>query len=264
LSDILLGIILGVVQGVTEFLPISSSGHLIVVSWLLDGKPLPIELNIALHVGTLAAILFYFRADWFLLTKDSLALARGKALPKTSRNLILALIIGTIPAGIVGVLFEKDIEAVFHHPVSVAIPLMIVGWLIWWSDVKSPQKRSLKELTWKDGLIVGLAQATALIPGTSRSGITICASRWLSFDRATAARFSFLLGMPAMAGAVVLNAKEVLHGLSNPVFYVGAITAAIVGCLSIKILLAFLQRYGLLAFAIYRTILAAIIILIAL
>ena len=259
LTAFVYALVLGVVQGITEFLPVSSSAHLIIVSSFYQGKALPLSLNIALHIGTLVAVLVYFKKDWLEISGDILKSSRDRKRRFSSHVLFPALIIGTIPAGVIGLLGKDYIEDMFHNPGFVVYPLAVVGIALWWFDKKSSTERSLKDLGLKDAILIGFAQACALIPGTSRSGATIIGGRLLGFDRETAARFSFLLGTPAMVGAAILESKDILSSLDDPVFYVGIVTSALVGVLSIHLLLEFLKRFGLGAFAIYRVVLAIIL-----
>lgn len=258
-SSLLYAIILGITQGIAEFLPISSSGHLIIFSWLINDEPLPLELNVALHLGTLFAILIFFRKDWFIIAKATADHIFKKTPSFTSKVLLPALIIGSIPAGIIGILWKDIIEQIFHNPMSVTIPLALVGFVLWWVDQKKTNIRKLESITIKDGIIIGLAQATALIPGVSRSGATIIAGRYLGLERGEAARYSFLLGTPAMGGAALLYGKELFLNLTNPIFITGFITSFIVGYLSIKFFLHFLKNFGFLIFALYRFALALVI-----
>ncbi|SME88632.1 undecaprenyl-diphosphatase UppP [Pseudobacteriovorax antillogorgiicola] len=256
ISALIYALILGVVQGITEFLPVSSSAHLIIVSWFFQGDTLPLSLNVALHIGTLVAVLIYFKKDWWAIADGVLKAATKKEKSFSSHVLLPGMIIGSIPAGVIGLLWKDEIERFFHNPGFVVYPLAIVGVALWLVDLKVPAKRSLQDLSIRDGFLVGLAQACALIPGTSRSGATILGGRLLGFDRESAARFSFLLGTPAMLGAALLEAKNISQSLSDPVFYIGFVTSIIVGILSIHFLLEFVKRFGLAAFAIYRVILA--------
>lgn len=263
-SSTLYAILLGITQGIAEFLPISSSGHLIIFSWLVNDKPLPLELNVALHLGTLFAILIFFRQDWFNIANAAKDHLIHKKPSYTSRVLLPALIIGSIPAGIIGIFWKDIIEKIFHNPLSVTIPLALVGFILWWVDKEFTSIRKLDSITIKEGFLIGVAQACALIPGVSRSGATIIAGRWLGLERGEAARYSFLLGTPAMGGAALLYGKELFSNVSNPTFIIGFFTSFIVGYLSIKFFLHFLKKFGFLIFAIYRFALAlAIVILIA-
>ena len=259
MGDMIYPIILGAVQGLTEFLPVSSSAHLIIASWFVDGKSLPLSLNIALHLGTLSAVLLYFRDDWLDITRGGLRFLAHRNPRVPSFYLLVSLIVGSIPAGLVGIIWKDEIETVLHHPIFTIVPLVVVGFLLWWVDDKAASTRSMREITLKDAFIIGCAQALALIPGTSRSGITIIGGRFLHFDRDSAARYSFLLGTPAMLGAALLSFDELLHSYSDPVFYIGFVSSFVVGLLAIHLLLKFIRNYGFLLFFIYRVILAAVL-----
>jgi undecaprenyl-diphosphatase len=260
MSDLAIGILLGATQGVAEFLPISSSGHLIILSSILNGKSLPLSLNVALHVGTLVAVLLYFFRDWQTITLKTWQFLRWRTRSFESQVLLPALLIGTLPAGLVGMLFKDIIEAVFHHPLLVTIPLALVGILIWRVDETAPSSKTLSDMRWFHGLRIGVFQAFALIPGVSRSGITLLAARQLGFNRMDSARFSFLLGTPAMVGAAALEAPHIAESLTQPIFVGGMLSSAVVGCLTIHFFMRFIGRFGLLSFAIYRIFLAAVCI----
>lgn len=255
MSDTVLAIALGVIQGITEFLPISSSGHLIIFSELTKGETISLTLNVALHMGTLLAILIYFRKDWAALLGGTLKCLRTRDFKHPEFSMMVAILAGTVPAGLVGILFKDDIERIFHHPSATILPLVFVGILLYVVDRFRPQTLSLSGVTWKTGLFVGVAQALALIPGTSRSGITIIAGRWKGLNRGDSARFSFLLGAPAMTGAVILDFKNILNSFSDPVFYIGFVVSFVVGFLTIALLLRMLRRFGFAIFAIYRVLL---------
>lgn len=252
-SSSLYAILLGIVQGITEFLPVSSSGHLIIVSWLADGKPLPLALNIALHCGTLLAVLIYFWRDWSRLGKGVLS---GE---KSQLTLFGGIVIGTLPAAILGLLFADRIEQLFHSPIWVAVQLILFGFIMWYVDKTKPSEKGIADLSVRDCFSIGLLQTLALIPGTSRSGATIVGGRLLGLDRQAAARFSFLLGAPVFAGATVLKYKEILAHGNEPVFYLGIIVSFVVGIGSIHFLLKFVAKNSLLAFAIYRALLGVAI-----
>lgn len=251
-------VVLGIIQGLAEFLPISSSGHLIIVSTMLQGQPLPMSLEVALHVGTMVALLIYFWRDWLDLLQGSLQTVKEKKLNPRSQ-LLINIVVGTIPAAVIGLAFEHQIEHFFTaRPYLVCFPLVIVGILLWWIDKKAPVHRKMLDFGPKQGFLVGVAQACALFPGTSRSGATIIASRLLGLDRSDAARFSFLLGTPAMAGAAVLKADEIIASIHLPEFYVGMIVSALTGWLVIGFLMRYLRTYGFGVFAIYRILLALV------
>jgi undecaprenyl-diphosphatase len=248
--------ILGAIQGATEFLPVSSSAHLIVFSNFLSGKTIPLSLNVALHMGTVVAVLIYFWRDWLRLLTCILPQNPEAPHRSHSQKLLMNLIIGSIPAGVLGIMFKDDIERIFHHPIMTVIPLALVGFLMWIVDKKAPINRTTDGLNFSQVLIIGLAQASALIPGTSRSGATIIGGRLAGLSRLEATRFSFLLGTPAMLGAALLDYKNILAALAQSEFWVGVIMAAIVGLSAIHLLLEIVKRWSFLGFAIYRFALA--------
>ena len=254
---------MGALQGVTEFLPISSSGHLILLPWLFGWQdPLlnSLTFDVALHVGTLVAVVAYFWSDWMSLLKAVPQLAR----PQQSQPamMLLAVIVATIPAAIAGVLFQKPIEAYFRSPLQIAVLLAVMGIVIAFIDRRSAATRELPALTWRDAVWIGLAQTLALMPGVSRSGATMSAGRALKFDRAAAARFSFLLSMPITLAAVVMKIKDLLAIHGNEVFAVviGIVTSAVVGWLVIDLMLQWIRRIGFGWFAYYRIVMAIIVI----
>lgn len=255
-------VLLGVVQGIAEFLPISSSAHLILTSWWMEGVPLSLELNVSLHMGTLFAVLIYFHRDWLELFqgffKEIPELKQQKIGPYTKKWLILVL--ASIPAAILGLTLKDQIEETFHNPISTILPLIIVGIALWWMDKKSQHLHSFQNMSFKDGFMIGIAQACALIPGVSRSGATIFAARYLNYKREEATRFSFLLGTPAMGGAALLHAKEIHASLQNPVFQLGVTISCLVGCFAIHFLLKWIKKAGFGIFAIYRVGLALAIL----
>ncbi len=259
-NPILYAVLLGVLQGITEFLPVSSSAHLIVISWLMDGKPLPLALNLALHAGTLLAILLYFWRDWWSIATALFARVTTGKRSFAADTLLPGLIIGSIPAAVFGLLFDDKIEAVFHHPATVVLPMATIGWLLWYVDRKMPHEKTGLDLTIKDALLIGIGQACALIPGVSRSGSTLIAGRLRHINRGDAARFSFLLGAPVTGGAVLLHAKDLIQHITDPVFIVGFFCSLITGCFCISVLLRFLRKFGFAAFAIYRFVFAAAVL----
>ena len=260
--EIINALILGAIQGITEFLPVSSSAHLIIVSWLQNGAVLSITMNVAFHMGTLAAVLIYFRDDWLKLIFGAVGLAlpsQRKATYQQDKSLLLNLFIGSLPAGIVGLLYKDEISEIFHRPEMTLIPLALVGVLMWLFDRVCPVNRKIGELSIFQALIIGIFQACALIPGTSRSGSTIMGGRLFGLDRVSAARFSFLLGTPAMLGAAVLEMKHLSQIEFSSAFILGIASSTIVGIFSIKFLLNFLNRFGFVAFMAYRCALALFI-----
>lgn len=262
---ILNAIILGIVQGIGEFLPISSSGHLLFIPWLFNwnlGNHL--SFDIAMHVGTLIAVLVFFWKDWFLLIKDGLT----KGIKTFEGKMFWFLVVATIPGVIAGVLLDDLAESFFrgtYMPLILACSLSVMGILLFLADKYGKKETDYTHLTFKQTLLIGIAQAFAIIPGTSRSGVTMTMARALGIERETAAKFSFLLSTPIIAGAAfsqfVLKADELIMSeiLSIP-FFVGVVTAMIVGFLSIKFLMKYLQTKNFNIFVAYRLIIAAILV----
>lgn len=262
--DTIEALILGIVQGITEFLPISSSAHIIVVPWLFGWDEPGLTFNVAVHIGTLLAVLLFFRTDIFAmaiaLPKGLLA---GQPLRDPMSRLALIILAGTIPAGLAGVFLSDWIESVFHTGaegggtfIVIAAMLIVVGLLLLLAERTLPQERGASGIGWRDGIVIGVAQAIALIPGTSRSGVTITAGMALGLRKEVAARFSFLLGIPAVAGAGLLETLDLVrNGLPSDQivpFIVGGASALVVGYLSIAFLLRFLQTNSVLIFTAYR------------
>ena len=254
-------LLLGIVQGLTEFLPISSSGHLILVPWLqdyrflLDNPDFNKTFDVALHAGTLIAAIVYFRHEVVRFTGAFFTAARKRAVDTVDERLAVALAIGTVPAVIFGGLGESFIEDHLGEPWMISIQLILFGWLLGAAD-RLPQRRSMETVGNRDGLLIGLAQVLALAPGTSRSGITITAARYLGLDRDSAARFSFLLLIPVVAGATAKKGLDALQeglpsGAAGPMV-IGTIAAAVSGFLAIAFLLRLLRTTSYRPFVLYR------------
>ncbi len=254
-------IVLAIVQGISEFLPISSSGHLILVPRFFGWPDQGLAYDAAIHIGTLLAIALYFRVQ---LTQMASAWVRSVTRRESSPDARLAWVIlwGSIPVGLAGVLFNDYIEANFRSPMLVASTLAGWGIVLWLADRLGPRRRDEYSVTWRDGLIIGVAQALALVPGTSRSGITMTAGLSLGLTRDAAARFSFLLAVPATVAAAVLEVWKMTKAIV-PIDWtavvLGIVLAAVSGLACIHFLLRFLQRFGMLPFTIYRLLLAAFI-----
>jgi len=264
-------LLLGVVQGLTEFLPISSSGHLIIVPWLQDYTFLQDHetfnktFDVALHAGTLIAAIAYFRVEVVVLLRGFFEAARQRAIRTQEQRLSVAIAIGTVPAVIAGGLGASFIDEHLGEPWMIAIQLIVFGALLGYAD-RMPQRRSLEQTGLREGWYIGLAQVLALAPGTSRSGITITAARWLGLDRDSAARFSFLLLIPAVAGATAYKALEAAQeglpaGVGGPMV-VGTIAAAVSGYLAISFLLRLVRTTSYRPFVLYRYAAGAAILLI--
>ncbi len=259
-------LVMGIVQGLTEFLPISSSGHLIVVPFLLgwnDAFISSLAFSVMLHVGTLVALLVYFRADWFRLVPAGLAVVRDRSFRgDPERRLAWLLAASTIPAAIAGLLLEDLIETAFREIGLVAVSLLLGGGILWLADRRGGRSRGIHDVTLPIALGIGAAQALALVPGISRSGISISAARFAGLDRAAAARFSFLMATPITAGAAVFEVQRLLSGdvavdVSAGPLVVGLLAAFVSGTLAISVLLRFLRTSSLEVFVWYRLALAA-------
>lgn len=251
MEEIFKALILGIIQGITEFLPISSTAHLVIVPWIFgwSGTINSLSFDIAVHFGTLLSLLFCFWRDWLnILFRD--------------RRMLIFLILGTIPAGIGGVAFHEIIENQLRNPLIIVFTLIFFGALMLLAERIG--KRQRNSITLSDTILIGTAQAVALIPGVSRSGITITAGLFKGLDRAYAAKFSFLLSTPAIAGAATLDFyKSIKIGYSHDfsLFAIGVVSATLTGFLAIKFLLTFLKRYPLNIFVYYRWLLAGLIFL---
>jgi undecaprenyl-diphosphatase len=258
---LLQAIVLGVVQGLAEFLPISSSAHLALTPYVLGWNDPGLAFDVALHIGTLIAVLWYFRAEWVALTKSAWEIARTQRVVGESQWRVVLLVIATIPGAVGGLLLNDLAETAFRNPAITAVALIVMGTLLWAADKWAAQRRTLGDISWRDALLIGFAQVCALVPGVSRSGSTMTAGRALGFDRASAATFSFLMSMPITLAAVVLKTPEAIktHGITLP-FVVGIIVSGVSGWLAITVLLRFVSRNGFGVFAVYRWVLGLAIL----
>lgn len=278
-------VVLAIIQGLGEFIPVSSSGHLIIVRRLLGWNELSpaheLTFDVALHFGTLLSVLFYFRRTWFQIIRAALG---GKVVrfseaggsdvnltaeeQKDERMLLWFLAIATIPGAIAGKLLEHSTEDYFReHILLIAAALIVVALLMWLGEKASTLQKPLTRISFADALIVGIAQAAALMPGVSRSGSTITAGLFRNMTREAAVRFSFLLSTPIIAGAALLKAHELRKeglpaGMHAP-FLVGIIVSAVVGYATIAWLMRYLQSHSLRAFIIYRIVLGVVVIALA-
>ena len=259
--DLMHTLVLAIVQGLTEFLPISSSGHLVLVPVLFGWEDQGLPFDVAVHLGTLGAVVFYFRHELWPMTRDALGTLRGG--PRTRESdLAWWVLIATIPAVVFGGLFGGYIASALRSPLVIAVTTAGFGMLLWIADVRGGRNRDESQIGWRDAVIVGLAQAIALIPGTSRSGITITAALFLGLERQAAARFSFLLSIPVILAA---TCYELLKLYREPVpadwgvLAIGALAAGIVAYLTIRGFIALLGRMGMAPFALYRLFLAGVL-----
>lgn len=255
-------IVLGILQGLGEFLPISSSAHLILFPWFLKWEDPGLAFDVILHMGTLVAVLVYFAPDLLVLLRAGFdSVIERKIGYDRNRTLFWMLIGGTIPAGLAGLLFHHWAEEAFRAPLLIAVSLALVGFLMYWIDGKYPALRNVDELTTSDVMWIGIAQAFAIIPGVSRSGSTMTMARLLGLTREAAARFSFLLSIPIIAAAGVLEGKKLLElgHLPLPLSYIlcGFFASMISGFIAIAVLMRYVRQSDLAVFAWYRVILAA-------
>lgn len=266
LHNILHPLVLGMVQGLGEFLPISSSAHLIITPWLFKWDDPGLGFDVALHLGTLLAVIIYFRSDIFLLIKSfwhSLFKSSRDLQSNIYQKLSWLLIIASIPGAVIGKLLEEKAETVFRSPFLAAITLSVFGLVILVVDKFGKKEKNLDRIKWLDALWVGLSQALAIIPGVSRSGSTMGMGLFLGFKRADAARFSFLMSIPIIFGAGILKIGDVFKGGATVSdVAIGFISAAVFGFLSIKFLLKYLTVHDFKIFVWYRLVLAGLILLV--
>jgi len=269
---ILHAIVLGLVQGLSEFLPISSSGHLIIVPWLFgwndfDSDSVQKAFDVALHIGTLAAVCIYFRHDLVVYIRDGWRAVRSKGHRVTPEGrLAWLLLLATLPAAAVGAVFEKQIDEQLGRIPLIAVSLIFFGLLLGWAD-RLPGTRTIETMDRRDAVFIGAAQVLSLNPGTSRSGITITGARMRIFTREAAARISFLMAIPVTAGAAVFKVGKLLKdgipdGLAVPML-VGIITSGVAGWLAVAGLLRYLRTRSFLPFVIYRVVLGVVLLVVA-
>ena len=255
-------IVLAIIQGLTEFLPVSSSAHLILAPHIMDWPDQGLAFDVAVHVGTLAAVVWYFRREVADLTRDWFSsLARKRQVGDSW--LAWAVIVATIPAGLAGVLGKDFVESSLRSPLVIAAATLLFGLLLWFADASGKRLRDEHTLSLPDAVVIGLMQALALIPGTSRSGITITAALLLGLTREAAARFSFLLSIPLILAAGLLKTKDLL-ALPVPVDWNaivwGVLLSAFSAYLCIHGFLALLRRIGMLPFILYRLLLGGFLL----
>lgn len=255
--DIIQIITLALIQGLTEFLPISSSAHLILVPVLTGWEDQGLAFDVAVHMGTLAAVVLYFRRDIAAMAVAWAGSLQGQGLTADAR-LAWAVLFGTLPAGLAGLLFVGFIEAHLRSPLVIATTTIGFGLLLWWADASGRRQRNEHTITWNDVLIIGIAQALSLIPGTSRSGITITAGLAVGLTRKAAARYSFLLSIPVIILAGGLETLKLIRlpgGTDWTALFLGTVISALSAYLCIHFFLKLLERIGMLPFVVYRLIL---------
>ncbi len=247
---------LGIVQGLTEFLPVSSSAHLAIIPWMLLWPDPGLAFDVALHLGTLVALLAYYWRDW-----QAMALSLFVGASEQRRQLWL-LVISSVPGAIAGLALEHQAETIFRSPLLIAATLAALGVVLWLVDRERPQERTISEMTVADALLIGLSQAFAIVPGVSRSGATITIGRLLGIRREDAANFSFLMATPIIAGAGLVEMPKIVHeGLNQPVL-LGFFGATVFGLLAIASLLRFVRSRSYAVFGWYRLAFAVLVALI--
>ncbi len=248
-------LILGVLQGAGEFLPISSSAHLALAPRVFGWQYQGLAYDVMLHLGTLLAVLIYFARDWFNIFRDAAFRPREK-----EGRILWLLVLASVPAGLAGVLLNDAAETVFRDPRWIAFNLIFFSGLIYWADRAPKQQLGEESLGWKDALLIGLAQCIALMPGASRSGMTMMAALFLGYRRSSAARLSFLLSTPVILGAGLLEARKISPDQLNAAFATGLASAFLSGLAFIWLLMSWMKKRDLKPFLIYRVLLGAAIL----
>ncbi len=259
-------LVLGVLQGVTEFLPISSSGHLVIVPWLLGWTNASLVFDTLVHWGTLGAVVLYFRQEVSFYLRAALHSLRSRSLNVPGARVAWAIAVGTIPGVLAGMLLEAQFEQLFQSPRAVGGFLLVTAFLLTMSERMGRRVRPLESVQLRDGWIVGLAQALAITPGISRSGATIAAGLLRGLEREAAARYSFLLGIPLIFGAGLLQVAQLMTGVeqAEPATFLltGFVAAFVSGLAAIHALLRFVRRYPLYGFAVYCFLLGTMVLVV--
>ena len=257
-------LVLAIVQGLTEFLPISSSGHLILSPYLFGFGDQGLAFDVAVHLGSLSAVLAYFRHDvWQIAVGWLRSLAPGASGSGDSR-LGWAIIVATLPVVLAGLALKSIVEGDLRAPWVIAATTILFGLLLGWADLRGRRVRDIEDITLRDALIIGMSQVLALIPGTSRSGITMTAGLWLGLNRAAASRFSFLLSIPTILASSALVTRDLLQSEAVVDWYalgLGVVLSGATAYLAISLFLRFIERIGMWPFVIYRLLLGGIILI---
>jgi len=277
--DYLAALILGVIQGLTEFLPISSSAHLILVPWIFGWEPQSLTFDVSLHLGTAVAVLAYFWREWIELGQETVrGLLERKPFGNAKRRFAWFLVVGTIPAAVAGFKLEKYVEQNLRSPLIPATTLVAFAVYLFVAERRGRQDRGLDRFKLIDSLWIGISQALALIPGISRSGVTIGTGLFRGLDRSSSTRFSFLLSMPVIVGAALLEGMHLVQAIRDPagpvghpamsgssalrldVLAVGVLSAALTGFLCIRFFLRYVQTRSFTPFVLYRIFLAGVVV----
>jgi len=255
------GIVYGAVQGLTEFLPVSSSAHLTLLPWLLGWEDPGLGFDVALHVGTLFAVLWYFWRDWWelgLAAASSLVSRGASSDPKA--QLFWKIVVASIPAAIIGMAFEHQAEEAFRAPALIALALAALGALLYWSDQRPESESRVEAIDWRDAIWIGLAQSAAIVPGVSRSGVTITVARLRGIGREASARFSFLLSTPVIAGAALLKIRALVAAGHDPAQLAALVASALCGFAAIGGLIRYVRSRSYRPFVFYRFAVAAFVV----
>ena len=250
-------LVLGAIQGLTEFLPVSSSAHLIIVPWLMKWPDRGLSFDVALHLGTLLALIAYYWREWLDLL---MSIFSGN---RAARRMLSLLIVASVPGAVIGATLEKYAESIFRSPILIGLDMAILGIVLWLCDKYGNRRRRAEDLTLTDAILIGLAQAAAIVPGVSRSGATISVARILGINRADAANFSFMMATPIIAGAGILSIHKALASGSHLDLATGFIVAAIFGFGAIGFVLRYVKNHSYRPFAMYRLIVGAAVVAIA-
>ena len=258
---ILQAVILGLAQGFGEFLPISSSAHLVLLPWLFRWTDPGLTFDVALHIGTLVAVVIYFWKDWWQLITKGFTDARS-----VEGRLFWYLAVASVPGAIGGLLLEKKAETIFRSPILIAMMLIVMGIILYWADRRSAKNIEIDNITFGTSILIGISQTLAIIPGVSRSGITMTTGLFMGVTREGTTRFSFLLSTPIIFGAAMVKLPHVLSNSSviTVNFMIGMLVSCIIGIVSIGFMLRYVQTKDFLPFAWYRFILGALVIVVTL
>jgi len=259
-------IILGVVQGLTEFLPVSSTAHLVLFPIFLGWKPNGLAFDVALHIGTLVAVFGYFRKDLLAILKGGLRSLRKPDLAgDPDQRMAWFLVVSCLPAVAAGLFFEDQVKTVLRHPLVIGVAMLVFSIVLLLAERVGARAKDLRSMGWREALMVGFAQALAIIPGASRSGVTMTAGLFGGLEREAAARFSFLLGSPIILGAAILEGRHLLEdpNLSWSVVGAGILASGVSGYMCIRFLLRYLRENSTMVFIVYRLVVGAILVALA-
>ncbi|OGP65225.1 MAG: undecaprenyl-diphosphatase UppP [Deltaproteobacteria bacterium RBG_13_53_10] len=256
-------IFLGVVQGLTEFLPVSSSGHLVFFQSLFGLEKPQVAFDVMLHLGTLLAVVVYFRVDISQILLGTWAWVKGRSEGEEKVKLLLWIVVASVPTGLMGIIFKDWFESLFSRPKTVGLMLLVTGLLLWLTRTVRREEKRTGEMGVSDALFIGIAQGVAIIPGISRSGVTISTGLFLGLNRELAGKFSFLLSIPAILGATLLEFREIDTSSGIGVAFIGSAVAFFVGLFSLKLLMRIVRTGRLFHFSYYCWAIGIVMVLLA-